>query len=167
MTSSNNQVLDSFRRRYPLRTPMRVYPYIPNQYVGLDASDGLSILQPAPATGVIYEPPPKSRSDKTTPYLWVIDERGVPYILEVRIARIGALPKHTNLTGGGEAYLGGEMWFESSTALYISGGSGRYPPKDAAQLEDAVKVFASFGYRVDSLGWDEGAGSAKRLLETS
>ena len=93
MTSSNNQVLDSFRSCYPLRPPGWIPPR--SEAVMLNASDGLSILQPAPATGVIYEPPPKSRSDKTTPYLWVIDERGVPYILEVRIARIGALPKHT------------------------------------------------------------------------
>lgn len=147
--------------RPPGWTPAR------SEAIMLNASDGLSILQPAPATGVIYETPPKSRSDKTTPYLWVIDERGVPYILEVRIARIGALPKHTNLTGGGAACLGGEMWFETNTALCISGASGRYPPQNAAQLADAVRVFESFGYRVASLGWDKENEVARRWLEMS
>lgn len=164
MTSSN-QVLDGFRRRHPLRPPG--WTPEPSEAVRLNASDGLMVLQPAPATNVIYGTPPKSRSDKTNKYLWVIDERGVPYVFEVRVARIGALPKHTNLTGGGAACLGGEMWFESNTALYISGASGRYPPKNATQLEEAIQVFKSFGYRVDSLGWDEEQGWAKRLLETS
>ena len=164
--NSSNHILDGFRRRYQLRPP-RIAPQNPNQTVGLDASDGLRILQPAPDTNVIYGSPPKSLSDKTTTYLWVIDARGVPYILEFRIARIGAMPKHTNLTGGNKAYLGGEMWFESNTALCISGGSGRYPPQNAAQLEDAVKVFESFGYSVASLGWDKEQGRARRWLETS
>lgn len=162
----SNQVLDGFRQRYPLRPPKFIRD--PSEAVKLNESDGLRLLQPAPAPNVIYAPPPKSMSDKTTPYLWVIDERGgVHYILEVHIARIGAKPKHTNLTGGGEAYLGGEMWFKSNTALYISGGSGRYPPESAGQLKEAVRVFESLGYRVYSLGWNEEEGRARRFLETS
>ena len=87
--------------------------------------------------------------------------------MEVSIARIGAAPKHTNLTGGDKAYLGGEVWFESDTALYISGGSGRYPPQNPDQLDEAVRVFESFGYRVASLGWDEIYGNPRRFLETA
>ena len=162
--NSSTQVIDDFRRRYESRPPK----WIPESHeeVRLDAGDGLRFLEPAPATGVTHGPPPKSSSEKTNRYLWVIDERGVPYILEVSIARIGSAPKHTNLTGGGEAYLGGEAWFESDTALCISGGSGRYPPQNAAQLDEAVRVFESFGYRVASLGWDREQGIARRLLET-
>ena len=78
---------------------------------------------------------------------------------------IGATFKHTNLTGGGEAYLGGELWFTSETSLYLSGGSGRYPPRDATQLEEATEVFRSFGYEVISLGWDHEARRALRDLE--
>ena len=165
MTPSNNQVLDSFRSRYQLRPPG--WTPKPSEAVRLNASDGLMVLQPAPATNVTYGTPPESRFDKTNKYLWVINERGIPYVLEAYIVRIGcAVPKHTNLTGGGDAYLGGEMWFKSNTTLCISGGSGRYPPKSAAQLEEAVNVFKSFGYRVDSLGWDEEEGRARRWLET-
>ena len=86
--------------------------------------------------------------------------------MEVPVVLIGGtLPKHTNLTGGGEAYLGGELWFSSESALYLSAGSGRYPPCNAAQLEEATEVFKSFGYDVTSLGWDDGADEAKRFLE--
>ena len=59
------------------------------------------------------------------------------------------------------------MWFASSMALYISGGSGRYPPVDGTQLEEAVQVFHAFGYDVTSLGWNQGTGRARRVLETS
>ena len=81
---------------------------------------------------------------------------------------IGGLePNHTNLTGGKEAYLGGEMWFASSSALYISGGSGHYRPENIRQLDEARLVFSSFNYAVTSLGWDDGSGYPKRFWENS
>ncbi len=98
--------------------------------------------------------------------MWVIDIKGIPYIWETPVPIIGiALPKHTNLTGGNEAYLGGEMWFISETSIYISGGSGRYPPESNEQLEEAGRVFESFNYEVAVLGWDYEVGAAKRYLE--
>ena len=113
-------------------------------------------------------PPSSSAGDTTNRYLWVIDSQGIPYIIESPNAAIGyKLPKHTNLTGGGDAYLGGEMWFSSTRSIYISGGSGRYPPLDGLQLEEATGVFNAFGYNVTSLGWDENAGRALRLLEAA
>lgn len=75
----------------------------------------------------------------------------------------GYSPKHTNLTGGGEAYLGGELWFCSVSRIYVSGGSGRYPPANARQLADAVLIFETLAYDVESLGWN--GDSAKRILE--
>ena len=75
------------------------------------------------------------------------------------------MPKHTNLTGGGGAYLGGQMWFASEEALYVSGGSGRYPPTDRRQLEEAVQVIESFGYEVISFGWNPETGMARRFWE--
>ena len=171
--NSYNQIPDDFRGSYQLRSPrIKKNSKNKNQYVGLNENDGLKTLQPAPATNVTPGTPPKSSSDNgTNTHLWVITERGVLYIPEVRIKRIRyALPKHSNLTGGGEAYLGGEMWFESDTTLWINGWSGRYPPKNAAQLKEAVRVFESFGYRVHSLGWNEKdgeKGKARRFLDTS
>ena len=158
-----------FQRSYKLRPPrIKKNHKNKNQYVGLNENDGLKILQPAPATNVDYGTPPKPLSDSTNTHLWVINERCVLYIREICIERIRyALPKHTNLTGGGKAYIGGEMWFKSDTELWISGWSGRYPPKDAAQLDYAVKVFELFGYQVHSLGWNEKDGEAMRFLETS
>ena len=161
------QALDDFRSRYDPRPPEFVHHH--REVVQLDLNSGLRLLEPAPASGISFGTPPSSSTDDPrNRYLWVIDERGIPYILESPIAVIlHKLPKHTNLTGGGEAYIGGEMWFSSTISIYISGGSGRYPPIGGHQLEEAAGVFNAFGYNVTSLGWDDDAGSALRLLEAA
>lgn len=163
------QALDGFRSRYDLRLPPSELIRNQREVVRLDLNGGLRLLGSAPATDILVGSPPSSLTDEpTNRYLWVIDERGIPYIIEAPIAAIDyELPKHTNLTGGGEAYLGGEMWFTSTISIYISGGSGRYPPLCGLQLEDATGVFNAFGYNVTSLGWDENAGRALRLLEAA
>ena len=168
MTRSSTEALDAFRGRHALRWPQRPADHA-HQTVQLEAEHGFRLLESAPACSVLLGSPPLSRDEGgENGYLWVIDDRGIPYILEEVMAVLGSnLPKHSNLTGGGRAYLGGVMWFSSATEMYVSGGSGRYPPVDRAQLEDAVEVLRSFGYEVNSLGWEDGTGWAKRHLEGS
>ena len=97
-----------------------------------------------------------------------MDDAGVPYIIERPLPHLnGSRPKHTNLTGGADAYLGGEIWFSDAVSLFLSGGSGRYPPLHEAQLNDAVQVFESYGYRVMSLGWNVRGGQAERIYRVS
>ena len=168
MTGSSTEALDDFRGRHALRSPQRRSGSA-HETIQIDAEHGFRLLGSAPACSVSFGCPPDSRTETgDNRYLWVIDERGIPYILEERLAAICSnLPKHTNLTGGGLAYLGGELWFASPIVLYVSGGSGRYPPLDRQQLEDAVQVLMSYGYEVDSLGWDDGTGMARRHREGS
>ena len=105
-------------------------------------SAGLRRLHQAPAIDILIGAPPRARNDSRNRYLWVIDDTGIPYILEAQLLALnGELPKHTNLTGGGRAYLGGELWFSDRSSLFMSGGSGRYPPANAEQLDDAAQVF--------------------------
>ena len=157
--------IEEFRRRYYLRDPEKSSS--PSEQQRLSEDDGLRVLCRAPARGVSLGAPPYSRTNQGKHrYLWVIDANRIPYIRESPIQAIcNALPKHTNLTGGGKAYLGGELWFKSCTYLYVSGGSGRYPPIDGDQLDCAVQVFRDFCYDVTSLGWDEGADAAMRYRE--
>ena len=157
--------LDDFRRRYSLRDPERTSSLWESQQ--LHEADGLRALDRAPAQGVSLGTPPYSLDEQSTHrYLWVIDANGIPYICEERICSIANnFPKHTNLTGGGKAYLGGELWFESDSRLCVSGGSGRYHPINSIQLDCAVRVFRDFDYDVTSLGWDEGTDTAKRHRE--
>ena len=127
----------------------------PNTLVELSENDGVVLLQQAPALNVVLGSPRLSDEEPgENRYLWVIDRRGIPYIIERPLSIVAGDPKHTNLTGGRAAYMGGELWFSSNFDIFVSGGSGRYPPNCSRQLEDAVKVFESYQYRVTSLGWD-------------
>lgn len=79
-------------------------------------------------------------------YLWVIDSRGIPYILErTTDARLAAERpiKHPNLTGAGPASCGGELWFVNEARLFVNGCSGRYEPRGRTELESAVSLFRS------------------------
>lgn len=161
------QALEAFLNQYPPGGPSRPSDH-PCEDHQLAPGNGFRILGPAPAPAneILIGAPPTSRSNSRYRYLWVIDERGIPHIIEECLVVLDTkLPKHTNLTGGGKASMGGEMWFASQADLYVSGGSGRYPAADSQQLDAAVEVFESLEYNVISLGWDEETGFAKRLWE--
>ena len=132
-------------------------------------ADGLRLLRKAPVSDVEFGYPPKhSEGQGYNTYLWVIDDRGVPYLLEISMSTLGdKLPKHTNLTGGKQAYVGGQLWFIDRRGMYVSGGSGRFPPLDEEQLTAAIAVFLSFGYQVTPLGWDSESGARRHLQEHS
>lgn len=132
-------------------------------------ADGLRFLQEAPVSGVeLGHPPNHSEGQGYNTYLWVIDDHGVPYLLEISMSNLGGKPpKHTNLTGGKQAYVGGQLWFTNRSRMYVSGGSGRFPPLDEEQLTAAIDVFFSFGYQVTSLGWDSESGARRHLQEHS
>jgi hypothetical protein len=128
---------------------------------------GFQLLSDAPAKDIQPGFPPLARNEYgTNTYIWVIDSKGLPYIIEAGIHQLGwQLPKHTNLTGEGDAYVGGQLWFKTDLFLYISGGSGRYPPSCEQQLEDVVRVFKAFRYEVRSLGWKKDSGPLRHLEE--
>ena len=163
-----SQALADFHSRYHPREPILTRELrIPREHIQIT---GFQILSPAPATNIqLGKPPPLLRNERgTNTYLWVIDHRGVLYIIEEGIADLGGhCPKHTNLTGDGEAYVGGQLWFKTDSFLYVSGGSGRYPPISEHQLEDAIGVFRAFGYQVKPLGWDKASGPKRGLEDPS
>lgn len=150
------QELVEFRKRNTLQEPTRQAPIKPRQWIRLTEDDGLEFLGAAPATKAKIGTRRYGTDDGgENTHLWIIDEEGVPYIIEAGEGEVdGELRKHTNITGGAKAFLGGEMWFETQSLVYITGGSGRYPPRDNNQLEGAKKVFESFGYETISFGWD-------------
>ena len=155
--------LSSFQQKYGPRDP--ALPGLAHELLLLSADHGVRALQKAPVDSVSFGRPPRSREDKgESRYLWVIDDQGIPYIMEQPLKYLGGrVPKHTNLTGGAVAYLGGEIWFNTSINLVLSGGSGRYPPLHETQLNDAAQVFESYGYQVVSLGWNAETDKAERI----
>ena len=123
----------------------------------LGPEDGVKTM-PCAATMTAAARPgyPESR------HLWVILPDSVPVILEtapdVQPPPLSlGVAKHSNLTGGGRACCGGEIWLDGTdrNLLYVNGGSGRYPAKSPQQLADAVLVFEGYEYSVRSAGWSE------------
>ena len=159
--------LVTFRDIFSLKGPKMPAESTPSQSWPLDSSSGYRLLGYAPARDVECGFPPRSQKDDGYHrYLWVINEAGIPFIKEIPIAALGdCKPKHTNLTGGYPAFIGGELWFKTSERLFVSGGSGRYKPNNEEHLADAVSVFEAYRYEVTSLGWNYETGNAKRTLE--
>ena len=162
---STTPALDEFRGYYQPREPTKIDH--PHESREIESKDGLAFLRRAPASGVKFGNPQKLEDPARNTYLWVIDYRGIPYIIESPMDILDFnLPKHTNLTGGKSAYLGGELWFSDANSIYVSGGSGRFHPSDERQLDAAIGVFSSFEYTVKSLGWNRETGYARRVLES-
>jgi hypothetical protein len=46
----------------------------------------------------------------------------------------------------------------------LNGGSGRYPPRSAEELDDVAKAFKAIGYKVAHMGWDAGTNAPARYL---
>ena len=128
---------------------------LPHEGLQLGCEHGLRFLAPAPASGVQFGQPPRSREDSgSNRYLWLIDDEGIPYLIEAPLDVLGGnLPKHSNLTGARDAYIAGELWFDTERSVFVSGGSGRYGPTCEEQLFDAAEVFGSLSYQVACLGW--------------
>ena len=143
----------------------RYAPVAPNPRPGPDdtrrlltGADGVQTM-PGCVAGM---PVPHRVGDAEARHLWVILPADVPVILEsapdVRPPPLAlGVAKHTNLTGGGPACCGGELWRDPTDAkrLHLTGASGRYPARSAEQLEDAVLLMATFGFAVRSAGWSE------------
>ena len=159
--------LHEFLERYPprpyqLRPGVDVYPS--TQLAPVMEADGLLLLNEIP-TDVPLGRPRLSNSDRGEHcHLWVIDDRGRPCIAETPLPRLGGdWLHHTNLTGGGQASVGGEIWFDEPSRIYLSGSSGRYPPRDRAHLEAAEDLFRAVGFNVVTLGWDSETNQPMRV----
>ena len=124
----------------------------------LEAEDGVGVLPSCVEVMV----PAKRPGQREGRHLWVMVPTSVSVILEIAPSvrppplSLG-VAKHTNLTGGGPASCGGELWLDpvDNRKLYANGGSGRYPPRTPKQLDDAVEVLSSYGFNVVSAGWSE------------
>ena len=130
----------------------------------MNEADGLLLLNEVPSDIRRGQPRRSDEDNGEHCYLWVIDTRGRPCISEAPLQRLGSERlHHTNLTGGGQASIGGEIWFGEPHRVYLSGSSGRYPPSDPVHLEEAEHLFREVGFEVVALGWDEETNRPQRV----
>lgn len=71
--------------------------------------------------------------------------------------------KHSNLTGGGSAYCGGELIFLDTCTIVINGCSGRYRLRNEKEYDDVIKAFKNSGYNVWSMGYDSDTNQPNRF----
>lgn len=158
--------LSQFVAKYP-PTPPRKAPEAEDQLRALTPDGGVVVLTDAP----FPEPVAGMPGFREGRHIWVIVPQSLPVILEtapkVRPPPLSSgVAKHTNLTGGQPACCGGELWIDALDAdlLYVNGGSGRYGPRTPAHLAEAVQVFESLGFRVQSAGWNEDVDAPERVF---
>lgn len=162
----------SYRAIYPPRGPqLPTTKPNPDEQRLLKDSDGVQLFSdaPSPVRQEDLNPSAKVRHECKR-CLWVVRRLDVPFILEHAVVEPplqSGVCKHTNLTGGEDAHCGGEVWFVSPERLILNGGSGRYPPRGAAELRDIVSAFQDAGYEVWSMGWDEEGNCAVRFTRES
>ena len=125
----------------------------------MTAQDGLKLVgAPRHEAHLVPNAPTNGNEAQVHKHLWAVGRLDVPYALEDcafgRSLPTGAV-KHTNLTGGGDAHCAGEAWFLADDEVVINGRSGRYGPKDEAQLRAAGLALKACGYKVAMIGFDE------------
>lgn len=160
--------LEEFMARYPPHLPRREHAN-EDELKLLSAADGVIVIAQAPVAGVSTHAHPHDTDAGQATHLWVFLETSIPAILELAVVSPpleSGRAKHTNLTGGGKAACGGELWVDpvDHSKLYVNGGSGRYGPTTPVQLDDAIGVFRSRGYEVVSFGWAEENDEPARVL---
>ena len=139
-------------------------PYPPAELAPVSEADGLLLLNKVPDRLPRGRPRRSHQEAGENCHLWVIDDRGRPCISEAPLRRLGGNQlRHTNLTGGGEASIGGEIWFDDLPRVYLSGSSGRYPPTGPEHLKAAEDLFRAVGFDVVGLGWDEETNQPMRV----
>ncbi len=163
--------LQEFMAQYPPKVPKK--PHANDDEIRLlGSSDGVILVGPAPLE-TARKAHPNSKDADLARQLWVFSvAESAPSIPSIAERTVVVPPlqsgkvKHSNLTGGGKASCGGELWVDPANArkLYVNGASGRYGPDSEKELADAVAVFSGLGFETVNFGWDD-VGPARFLRE--
>lgn len=163
--------LETYRDRWPARAFDSTRVGGSDELRDVTDSEEVARFSVAPAAAWSEgRPPVGGFGDGETKFLWVIRTDDMPYARESGSlgASIEGRKKlaHTNLTGGAAAHCGGELWFGSGTRIWLTGGSGRYPPRCKEELGHVESALRQAGYEVHSAGWsDELRGPARYFRE--
>ncbi|WP_174301799.1 hypothetical protein [Caulobacter sp. S45] len=124
----------------------------------MQASDGLAFWEDgASLASTTKSDVPAVSRDSPDSRLWVITDEDVlhaPEFCPFGAERGARRLKHSNLTAGGDAYVGGELVFLGDQSIVISACSGRYRVRNAQELAAVASAFRGSGYRVWSMGYN-------------
>lgn len=125
----------------------------------MSLDDGLKQWTDGPVRGKAPAPTERPQIDGSTSarHLWVVTAHDVmhaPELCEFGGARQAKVIKHSNLTGGGPAFVGGEVVFITEATVAITGSSGRYRLRSASEMLALERAFVESGYNVWSMGYN-------------
>ena len=124
------------------------------------AEEGLRIWADGPAESAGAEPAekPDLAPKPDGQRLWAVTREHVlhaPEICEFGAQREAGAAKHSNLTGGGSAFAGGELIFLTEATIAITGSSGRYRLRSGDEMAAIERAFAASVYNVWSMGFNQ------------
>lgn len=158
---------EDYRARFETRPPDLSRQRFPDEVDDMSGHDDVVSMTVAPAGRVTVGAPKTEGSAGRRMHIWLVTPGDVLVAEEEGAAGRSMQRRslaHTNLSGGGDAHAGGELWYRDESSLWLTGGSGRYPPRSAAELDDLVASFRSSGYAVCSAGWDHDVAGPSRYF---
>jgi hypothetical protein len=124
----------------------------------MSAEDGLHSWEDGSASAsAVRGDTPVIASKPDGRHLWVVIAEDVVHAEEdcpFGRARAAGAVKHSNLTGGADAFSGGEIVFLDDHTVVLNGCSGRYRIRSEAEMRAVASAFRKSGYRVWSMGWN-------------
>lgn len=133
------------------------------RYVGdidqIRPEDGLAywVDGPVGSLGPVPDEKPELSQKPDAQHLWVVTEEHVLHALEAcafGAQREAGVAKHSNLTGGGRAFVGGELVILDEATIAITGSSGRYRLRSGKEMAAIERAFVESGYNVWSMGYN-------------
>jgi hypothetical protein len=91
------------------------------------------------------------RYSSETKYLWIIDIKGQLLLILESTPNPTALRKmvcHSNITKGGKALQGGELWFVDERKIALNFKSGRYGAYTLDQEHSVIEYFTLLGFEI-------------------
>lgn len=123
----------------------------------MTVDDGLASWTDGVATSTTSRPTaPQVGPKPDGMHLWIVSADDVVHAAETcefGAGREFGKIKHSNLTGGADAFSGGELVFIDDQTLVLNGCSGRYRIRSEAEMSALASAFRRSGYRVWSMGW--------------
>jgi hypothetical protein len=140
---------------------------LPDEFEQIPA-DQLDHWQDGGPTTNLMDPPEfldEGARDKVR--LWVVGVEDVvhaPKNCSFGLSRSRKELKHSNLTAGGLAYSGGELFVVDESTVVVNGDSGRYGPRNGDEMNNVLKAFLESGHRTYTTGYDTDVGEPLPLI---
>jgi hypothetical protein len=159
-----NSAFEQYRNKYELRLPNLKYQKNVDELTQCEYCiwDGSCEFVEFSSLAIALSDMDGKEIPKPVRLLWVVtsDVRCAHEHSELAKKFTRKYLSHTNITGGEQAHSGGQLAFlkhadSAVREIVLDGRSSRYMPRSSKELKEVAEAFASTGYDVHSLGWDD------------